>query len=119
MLLAVSLVLQGCGGSSGESTVSGNSAAQGNTSLYTAEAGFIELAPVSFSFQKTGTKLDLTSSRARMFYNFHPADEATGSKPLFVFYNGGPGSATASDLLSYNTAPMTLDSAVTGSADIG
>ncbi|MDQ7823991.1 MAG: hypothetical protein RDV48_14420 [Candidatus Eremiobacteraeota bacterium] len=116
-LLAVSLALQGCGGS-GESAVSVNPPAQGSTTRYTADAGFIELAPVSFSFQKTGTKLDFTSSRARMFYDFHPADEAPEGKPLFVFYNGGPGSATASDLLSYNTAPMTLDSAVTGSAGI-
>ncbi|MHC9539323.1 MAG: hypothetical protein AB9903_07355 [Vulcanimicrobiota bacterium] len=120
VLLAVSLVIQGCGGSSGsgETAFSGNSAVQGSTSIDKAEAGFMEIAPVSFSFQKTGTKLDFTSSTARMFYSFHPADEDPGSKPLFVFYNGGPGSGTASDLLSYNTAPETLDSEVTGSADI-
>jgi len=121
LFLAVSLLIQGCGGTGGNSGEGGfqaSSAVLNSSSVYTAEAGFIEIAPVSFSLQKTGTTLSFTSSTARMFYSFHPADADPGNKPLFVFYNGGPGSATCSDLLSYNTAPNTLDSAVTGSADI-
>jgi len=118
-ILLLSLVVQGCGGSgSGDTPVPAGSFGQPVTQALGAEAGFIELPPVSFSFQKPGTRLDFTSSRAKMFYSFHPADESPGTKPLFIFYNGGPGSATVSDLLSYNTAPMTLDMKVTGGAAI-
>jgi hypothetical protein len=119
IFLSLSL-LSGCGSSSGSggSAVSGDSGTSGPTATFTAEAGFIEIAPVSFYFQKEGKKLDFTSSTARMFYDFHPADEGAEGKPLFVFYNGGPGCSTTAGLLSHNTAPMTLDSAVTGDAKI-
>ena len=45
-----------------------------------------------------------------MWYNFQPADENPEEKPLFVFYNGGPGSASAIVFL-YNTAKRTGDQA--------
>ena len=45
-----------------------------------------------------------------MWYNFQPADESPHEKPLFVFFNGGPGAATML-LFSYNTSKMTADQA--------
>jgi hypothetical protein len=73
----------------------------------TAEAGFIELEAVSYRapFQ---SPMEGRSERTRLFYSFIPADEAAKSKPLFVFFNGGPGS-TSMSLLSFGTAPYTLD----------
>ena len=73
------------------------------------ESGFIALEEVSYKLEnverKTGT--------VNMWYNFQPADENPEEKPLFVFYNGGPGSAT-SILFTYNTAKMTADQAYAG-----
>jgi pimeloyl-ACP methyl ester carboxylesterase len=83
----------------------------GGTATTTAEAGFVELEPISFSFQREGPFLGYQSSRARIFYNFHPFDLNGGdptTAPLFVFFNGGPGCATCDGLLSINTAPYTL-----------
>jgi Serine carboxypeptidase len=68
-----------------------------------AEAGFSELEPIGFSFQREGPTLRYTSSRARVFYNFQPADHDATAKPLFVFLNGGPGCPTCEGLLSTNT----------------
>ncbi|MFH1138013.1 MAG: hypothetical protein V1816_18230 [Pseudomonadota bacterium] len=85
------------------------------------EAGYSELESISFSFQQVGSIPILgNSSRARVFYSYHPADAASADlagetaadgngKPLFVFLNGGPGCATATNLFSMNTAPYTLD----------
>lgn len=70
------------------------------------ESGLIEIEPVSY-------KLDTQSheaGRVRMWYNFQPADESPHEKPLFVFFNGGPGAATML-LFSYNTSKMTADQA--------
>ncbi len=78
------------------------------------EADFIEIEPVSFSFQNEGPTLRYTSSRARIFYSFHPADEKALEKPLFVFFNGGPGAGTSDGLLSFNTSPKTLDPKIAG-----
>jgi len=68
------------------------------------ESGFIEIESVSY-------KLDNQSLKAggvRMWYNFQPADESPDKKPVFVFFNGGPGAATML-LFSYNTSKMTAD----------
>ena len=62
------------------------------------EAGFVDVPP-----QLRGARYS-----ARMFYAFHAADEDPGSKPLFVFFNGGPGFATSGGLMAYGTGPMTL-----------
>lgn len=72
-----------------------------------AEAGFIELEPVSYSVPFE-SPTERRSERTRLFYSFLPADEAAKSKPVFVFFNGGPG-ATSMSLLSFGTAPYTLD----------
>jgi hypothetical protein len=71
----------------------------------TAEAGFTEIEALSYQL----AQISYTSSRARVFYSFHPAQKDAQSKPLFVFVNGGPGAATTDGLLSLNTAPMTSD----------
>ncbi len=68
------------------------------------ESGFIEIEPVNYTLDTRA----LTSARARIWYNFQPADEMPHEKPLFVFFNGGPGAATAL-LFTYNTSKMTAD----------
>ncbi len=80
-----------------------------------AEAGFVEIEPVSFVIRNGGwhTK-SFTSSKARIWYAFQPADENPETKPLAIFFNGGPGSAT-SLLFGYNTGKFTVDPQVTGS----
>ena len=70
------------------------------------ESGFIALESVGFSLKSREDK----TGRAMMWYNFQPADENPEEKPLFVFYNGGPGSASAIVFL-YNTAKRTADQA--------
>lgn len=82
------------------------------------EAGFIEVEPVRFSFQNKKLTLPYTSSRARIFYSFHPADENAKGKPLFVFFNGGPGAGTSDGLLSFNTSPKTMDPNIAGDKGI-
>lgn len=70
------------------------------------ESGFIALEGVAYSLKE---RCDRTG-KAMMWYNFQPADENPEEKPLFVFYNGGPGSASAIVFL-YNTAKRTADQA--------
>lgn len=76
------------------------------------EAGFIEIEPIDFYFHMYSdlTRLDLHSSPARIWYVHQIADLDNENKPLFVFFNGGPGSATSSGLTSLNTGRWTLDS---------
>ena len=73
------------------------------------ESGFIYLEENEYFLSKRNDK----SGRAKMWYNFQPADENPEEKPLFVFYNGGPGSASAIVFL-YNTAKKTADQAFSG-----
>ncbi|MEI7988910.1 MAG: hypothetical protein WCI88_07700 [Chloroflexota bacterium] len=73
------------------------------------QAGYYEIEPIAFSFQNQGPKLEFTSSKARIFYSFHPADKMPTRKPLFVFINGGPGCPTSDYFLAYNTSPFTMD----------
>ncbi len=71
------------------------------------ESGFIALESVDYMLKKYDQN---TTGKAMMWYNFQPADENPEEKPLFVFYNGGPGSASAIVFL-YNTAKRTGDQA--------
>jgi len=71
------------------------------------ESGFIALESVDYMLKNYDWN---TTGKAMMWYNFQPADENPGEKPLFVFYNGGPGSASAIVFL-YNTAKRTGDQA--------
>ncbi len=82
------------------------------------EAGFVELEPVDFAFLRNSYRLELTSSPARMWYAFHPADEAPEDKPLMIFFNGGPGSSTGI-LFGFNTAKYTLDPVFSGGDPVG
>lgn len=71
------------------------------------ESGFIALESVDYVLKNYDQN---TTGKAMMWYNFQPADENPEEKPLFVFYNGGPGSASAIVFL-YNTAKRTGDQA--------
>ena len=73
------------------------------------ESGFIYLEENEYFLSSRNDK----SGKAKMWYNFQPADENPEEKPLFVFYNGGPGSASAIVFL-YNTAKKTADQAFAG-----
>ena len=70
------------------------------------ESGFFFIESVEYSLKSRPDK----TGKAMMWYNFQPADENPEEKPLFVFYNGGPGSASAIVFL-YNTAKRTGDQA--------
>ena len=101
----VLIILSGCSESS-------------NTSRISSASGFYEIEPVSFSFQQAGLPtLNYTSSTARVMYYFFPADNSPETKPLFVFFNGGPGCATCTGLFSLNTAPYSLDKTRINGAD--
>ena len=73
------------------------------------ESGYIELESVSYTLNFVEEK----TGRAKMWYNFQPADENPEEKPLFVLFNGGPGSASALIFL-YNTAKKTGDQFFSG-----
>lgn len=63
------------------------------------EAGFVDVPP-----QASGQ-----SSAARLFYAFQPAVGASaGPRPLFVLFNGGPGSPTSLGLFAYGTGARSL-----------
>ncbi len=69
------------------------------------EAGFLEL-PRNVDYWSDD---ELRSSpRHRIWYSFHPAPIQPKKKPLAVFFNGGPGSATSSGLFAFGTAPKVL-----------
>ena len=73
------------------------------------ESGFIDLEENTYTLSNKSSK----SGRAKMWYYFQPADKNPESKPLFVFYNGGPGSSSALIFL-YNTSKKTADQAFAG-----
>jgi len=72
------------------------------------EAGYSDVEQIQFALQRPGARLVYTSSRAEIFYNFHPAEQDPAGKPLFVFFNGGPGCPTCEGLLSTNTGPRSM-----------
>lgn len=78
------------------------------------EAGFVTIEPIDFSFHFGShfNRLALRSSKARLWYVFQPVDQNITEKPVFVFFNGGPGSATSSGLLSMYTSRLTLDNSL-------
>ena len=84
------------------------------------EAGFMAIEPITFYFHYGSyfNRLSLKSSRARIWYSFHAADEDRPDTPLFIFFNGGPGSATSFGLMSMYTGRYTLDNRIeTGGGD--
>ncbi|MEM9691013.1 MAG: hypothetical protein AAGA56_00575 [Myxococcota bacterium] len=81
-----------------------------------AEAGFLEVPTRTVSDVLVDPSRRLARPRSRIFYSFRPADVDGATAPLIVLFNGGPGSATSSLLMSFNTGPVTLDPAKTGGA---
>ncbi len=73
------------------------------------ESGFIALEGVDYTLNYRSYQ----TGKAMMWYNFQPADEDPREKPLFVLYNGGPGSSSAL-LFLYNTAKKTGDQLFSG-----
>ncbi len=102
LISGLALFALSCGGSDAENSIP-----------MFAEAGFIEIEPVTFTLRYEGDERERTSSLARIWYAFQPADEDPAKKPLIVFFNGGPGSST-SLLFGWNTGKMTVDPAFTG-----
>jgi len=78
------------------------------------EAGFMAIEPVTFSlhFGTFFDRLVLRSSEARVWYSYLHADQDRPDTPLFVFFNGGPGSATSCGLMSMYTGRYTLDNRI-------
>ncbi len=78
------------------------------------EAGFIDIEPITFYFHYGSyfSRLSHQSSQARIWYSFHAADKHSEDKPLFIFFNGGPGSATSSGLMSMYTGRYTLNNSI-------
>jgi len=74
------------------------------------EAGFISLEKIDHYFHSGSwtNRIALRSSPTRLWYVYQPADEDPLSKPLYVFFNGGPGSATSTGLLSTYTGRLTV-----------
>jgi hypothetical protein len=69
------------------------------------EAGFCTLEENNYFFH-TGSyfnRLALRSAQTRIWRVYQPADDGPASKPLFVFYNGGPGGGTTAGLYSAHT----------------
>jgi hypothetical protein len=106
-IAAIPALTAGCGG--------GAPPDEAPPSTWPAEAGFIDLPSVEYTLNGQGLSLDTTSSRARIFFSFHPADDHPEDRPLIVMSSGGPGASTAI-LLGGNTAPITLDAARTHGA---
>jgi hypothetical protein len=69
------------------------------------ELGFVTVDPVPSS-----------PATGHMFYVLRSADSDPGSKPVFVFFNGGPGIPTTTNLLVNATGPeqVVLDATGTG-----
>jgi len=77
----------------------------GEVTELTPEAGFLEVPAESY----VGEGHQRVSPTHRIWYSFHPAKTFPATRPLAVFFNGGPGAATSDWLFAFNTAPMTLD----------
>lgn len=77
-----------------------------------ARSGFVEIEPISY----VRNNASRTSSSARLFYSFRPADADPHLAPTFVFFNGGPGYGTSIGLMTRGTGPMTVGSAADSTA---
>jgi hypothetical protein len=76
------------------------------------EAGYVDVPAVDYTLGEGEDEIALSSSPARIFYSFHPADNDPGDAPLLLFFNGGPG-VSSGMLLAGNTAPQTLTDELT------
>ncbi|MGC4066156.1 MAG: hypothetical protein QM784_16235 [Polyangiaceae bacterium] len=75
------------------------------------DCGFLDVASADYATKDvvTGAVVSATASSAKLFYSFVPAQQSPRSAPLFVFFNGGPASATMGMLRAFGTGPMSLD----------
>ena len=71
------------------------------------KTGFIEIEPHTYDDGIFNAKA-VKSTRARLFYHLIVADADAKTKPVFVFFNGGPG-YTSMLLHSFGTGPLTLN----------
>lgn len=87
---------------------------------YAGETGFITIEPVTYYLRtERGTAgVKYVSDEARLWYSFQPADEDWEQRPLAIFFNGGPGSASGL-LLAFNTGRRSMDPAFNGGAIVG
>jgi Serine carboxypeptidase len=91
-----------------------DSAQDASNTTIAAEAGFSQIEPVDFVLDGTS----YVSEPGRLWYAFEPALGDPAHAPLFVFFNGGPGSSTTEYLFAGNTAGQTEDPNFTGGAAI-
>lgn len=101
----------------GDAATSWSSGTSGETTTWqgppiVAHSGFIDIEPIEYVRHGVAR----SSSSARLFYSFRPADNAAHDAPTFVFFNGGPGYATSLGLMSYGTAPTTVQTWEEGGA---
>ncbi|HOW52404.1 MAG TPA: hypothetical protein PLV42_10225 [bacterium] len=87
---------------------------------YHGQTGFVTIEPVTYYLRtQTGTTGSrYTSDEARLWYSFQPADEKMEEKPLAIFFNGGPGSASGL-LLAFNTGRKSMDPVFNGGDVVG
>lgn len=75
------------------------------------DAGFVELKPVNYTLFHglNGRWEKRQSDAAKLFYSLVPADRDPKHAPLFLFFNGGPASATMHSLRAHGTGPMQVN----------
>jgi choice-of-anchor A domain-containing protein len=86
-------------------SMTGNVSDDQTATSFTKEAGFLEIPGATYKAEGQTR----TSPTHRIWYSFQPALNQPKTKPLAVFFNGGPGSATSGYLFSFNTSSFTLD----------
>ena len=91
-----------------------DASSDGEQGAIAAEAGFSEIEPVHFLLDGKS----YVSEPGRLWYAFEPAMGDPAHAPLFVFFNGGPGSSTTEYLFAGNTAVHTEDPNYTDGAAI-
>lgn len=67
-------------------------------------AAFIDIEAVAYEAALGAQR----SQPARLFYSLFPATQDAKERPLFVFFNGGPGYNTSAELHAFGTGPMTV-----------
>ena len=100
----------GCGDPSWSCDISTCMSPAGTVRSLGFEAGFFTIDSYTFEGKEPPIAGEMVPTR--LFYAFQPADEDSADKPLFVFFNGGPGCSTTLVLFSFNTSKRTLDTSV-------
>jgi hypothetical protein len=80
--------------------------------------GYMVLEPVEYELSHDGAMRRMVTDEARIWYSFRPAATEPAKKPLALFFNGGPGCATAI-LLGFNTKRLSLDRDHNGGTTVG